>query len=143
MRDGKEISFGQRLTLHVKGPHLSKVRAFFLVLVTPVNTKKLLWCTFDEKNFWWKNMLKKCVYFFGGVFIVNALIWTQIPNVATTFGIADATAKSIVNYILSASTAVSVISVIGIIFGVGGFSLAAIQTVKYLAKKSFVKAVAW
>jgi circularin A/uberolysin family circular bacteriocin len=88
-------------------------------------------------------MLKKCVYFFGGVFIVNALIWTQIPNVATTFGIADATAKSIVNYILSASTAVSVISVIGIIFGVGGFSLAAIQTVKYLAKKSFVKAVAW
>lgn len=88
-----------------------------------------------------KIMLKKTIYFVCSVFVLNVVLGTQISQVATTFGIADATAKSIVNFILSASTAVSVISMIGIIFGVGGFSLAAVQTVKYLAKKSFLKAV--
>lgn len=65
------------------------------------------------------------------------------PNVAITFGVGDGLATSIVNYVLAASDVVAIISMIGIVFGVGGVSLAAVQTIRYLAKKKFAKAVAW
>lgn len=88
-------------------------------------------------------MIKNIFCFFSIASILSAIFLVQIPHVATTFSIADATAKSVVNFILSASTAASAVSLIGIVFGFGGFTLAAVQTVKYFARKSFVKAVAW
>ncbi|MBP1042909.1 circular bacteriocin, circularin A/uberolysin family [Vagococcus sp. BWB3-3] len=88
-------------------------------------------------------MIKKVAFSLTSIFIVSASFSKLIPHVAITFGLADTTAKAVTNFILSASNIVTVVSLIGIVFGVGGFTLAAVQTVKYLAKKSFVKAVAW
>ncbi|MGK0609954.1 circular bacteriocin, circularin A/uberolysin family [Enterococcus faecalis] len=88
-------------------------------------------------------MVKKIALSFICFFIVAMSFSTHVPQVAITFGLADTTAKAIVNFILAASNIASLVSLIGIIFGVGGFSLAVVQTVKYLAKKSFTKAVAW
>lgn len=88
-------------------------------------------------------MFKSKACLISSALMVNTVILTQIPMVAITFGIGDATAQAIVNFILSASTAVTVVSAIGIVFGVGGFTLAAVQTVKYIAARSWVKAVTW
>ncbi|MDN3202162.1 circular bacteriocin, circularin A/uberolysin family [Enterococcus faecalis] len=88
-------------------------------------------------------MIKKITLITLPMLLTLMIVPLEIPKVAITFGVGDTLAKSIVNYILAASDLVSLVSLIGIVFGVGGFSLAAVQTVRYLAKKSFGKAVAW
>ncbi|MCJ1995949.1 hypothetical protein GYN67_04540 [Lactococcus piscium] len=51
---------------------------------------------------------------------------------------------AIVNYVNATSNVIMIISLIGIIFGVGGFSLALVQTIRaFSAKRGLIFTASW
>ncbi|WP_274619174.1 circular bacteriocin, circularin A/uberolysin family [Pseudolactococcus carnosus] len=67
-----------------------------------------------------------------------------ITQLASTLNISGATAMAIVNYVNATSNVIMIISLIGIIFGVGGFSLALVQTIRaFSAKRGLIFTASW
>ena len=76
--------------------------------------------------------------------VAISLSTVMAPQLATTLSICKATASAIVYYVNAALDVVAVVSLIGIIVGVGGFNLALIQTIRgFIAKKGLAFTATW